>query len=67
MKTNRENWNRTAIFYFIDPFGNICLDFADKNDNHHHQLADIGNFFWERKHAELARRALLLTLEKLEI
>ena len=50
-KTERAKWNRSNRFYFLDCYGNICLDFADNSMWEHHQLADVGNFYWEREHA----------------
>ncbi len=64
-KYYQKKWNRENMFFFINQYGNIVLDFADERMNEHFQLAEVGNFFWTRKEAEIARRAIKKTLERL--
>ena len=65
-KQNREEWKRQNIFYFINTFGQVCVDFADKKEMYHHQLADMNNFFWNRDDAEKAKDLFLKTLSEYE-
>ena len=63
-KEKREQWKRENIFYYINTFGQVCVDFADNKEMYHHQLADMNNFFWDRSDAEIIQKVYLKTLKE---